>query len=775
MSARLHYAIPEGVCMPSTPDKPAKSTRAGRPAASAKPAKPGRKPLKIIGIVVAVIVGLLIVTAIVLPFVINPNDFKPRIAQLVHDKTGRTLDIEGNIKISIFPWLGVQIGPMQLSNAAGFGNMPFASINEADVHVRFLPLLRGEVQVGNIKLDGASIDLERNAAGRNNWQDMLDHLGKAPASAPAATEDKAAAGNTALDNLHIAGLQLSDTSLRWNDAQNHQQYTISNFDLDMGAFAPAQPVRLTLGLDFAGTNPAVTGHADFKGTLIADLAHRIYTADDAKLAVNASGDALPGGKLDATLIWKHIVANLQSDSIAVNQLDASAYGVTAHLDLQGKHVTRQPAFTGKLALDGFSPRAVLTALGHGNLVETRDPAALSSASAAFDFVATTHSAALQNLQLKLDDTSVSGQVTVRDFKSQALNFDLDIDTLNADRYLPPQKAATPDKPREPLDINKVSIPVRSLRSLNLDGHLAIGRIVLLGATVSKLDLGVSAHGGLVKLDPLSAALYSGTLAGRFQVDARGDTPGVSEDLTLKNVQAGALIKDMFKVERLSGGVDLHVGLQARGATVGEMRHTLDGRLEFAFSNGAYEGVNVWDSIARTYAKLKRLPAPAPAPKRTEFADVHGTATVRRGVLDNRDFVAALPYLKINGAGKVDLAESTLDYAVKAHVTGTPKVGAERDLGKLTGTTIPLRITGTFSDLSVRPDFGDALRDKAQAALDAKKAAAAKKLAEQKAAAQKKLDQQKAEAKKKADAKKAALKKKAQDKLKNLLGGGGGGA
>jgi AsmA protein len=230
-------------------------------------------------------------------------------------------------------------------------------------------------------------------------------------------------------------------------------------------------------------------------------------------------------------------------------------------------------------------------------------------------------------------------------------------------------------------------------------------------------------------------------------------------LTLKGVQAGGLVKDLFKVDRLSGSVDLQSVLHARGATVGEMRHTLDGHLKFAFSNGAYEGINVQDSIERAYAKLKRLPAPPAAPQRTEFADVHGTATVKRGILNNRDFVAALPYLKITGAGKVDLAENTLDYGVKAHITGTPKVGAERDLGKLTGTVIPLRITGTFSDLSVRPDLGDAAHEKVQAAVNARKAEL-----------QKQLDAQK----KKEDARKAELKKKAQDKLKNLLKGGGGG-
>ncbi|MDE2345521.1 MAG: AsmA family protein, partial [Gammaproteobacteria bacterium] len=104
-------------------------------ASSSKLVAKRRKPLKIIAISLAILLALIIITAIVLPFIFTPNDLKPRIAKLVQDKTGRELSISGDIKLSIFPWLGAQIGNMSLSNASGFGATPFASVNETDVHV----------------------------------------------------------------------------------------------------------------------------------------------------------------------------------------------------------------------------------------------------------------------------------------------------------------------------------------------------------------------------------------------------------------------------------------------------------------------------------------------------------------------------------------------------------------------------------------------------------------------------------------------------------------
>ncbi|HVC29143.1 MAG TPA: AsmA family protein, partial [Gammaproteobacteria bacterium] len=504
------------------------------------------------------------------------------------------------------------------------------------------------------------------------------------------------------------------------DAQKHQQYTISNLDMDMGAFASGIPLRLNTNFDFAGTNPALTGHASFKGTLTAELAKKIYTISNAKLDVDANGEAIAGGQMNAELLWQQAALNMDVGTLALNGLSASAYGLTLQADVEGQDLTKDPHFNGSLKLAAFSPRAVLQALGHGNLANTRDPQALTQASGSLNFIVTAASASVQNLSFKLDDTTLSGSAAIKDLNTRALAFDLNLDQMNADRYLPPQKAATLTQPREAIDINKVSIPVRTLRSLNLDGHLHVGQFTLLDVHTSDMDVSVSAHQGLVRINPLSVQLYGGALSGTAQIDASSDTPIVTEDLTLRDLQAGGLIQDLFKIKQLSGTANMHIATRGLGPTVSEIRHTLNGRMNFSFKNGALEGLNVWDAVERAYAQVKQLPPPPAAPDRTEFADMHGSATIKNGMLDNRDFAASLPFMNLSGAGKMDMAELTLDYNLKAHITGTPKLGGRTDLGGLAGTTIPLHITGTLSNLSVRPDFGDALRARVQDEIKTKK-------------------------------------------------------
>jgi AsmA protein len=159
-------------------------------------------------------------------------------------------------------------------------------------------------------------------------------------------------------------------------------------------------------------------------------------------------------------------------------------------------------------------------------------------------------------------------------------------------------------------------------------------------------------------------------------------------------------------------------------------------MSFVLKNGALEGVNVWDSIARAYAAVKGQVAPPPAPARTEIANLHGSANIVNGVLSNKDFAALLPFLSLGGEGKLDLADMTVDYNLKGKVTGTPRPAPGQDLSGLKGLTVPLHITGTLSNLNVRPDLGGVAKAKVDEALDKKK---------------------------------DELKKKAQDKLQDLLG------
>ena len=91
--------------------------------------------LKILGILIVTVVAVAVFAAIVFMLVFDPNDYKDKIAAGVKEATGRELVIEGDLRLSLFPWLAVEMGKTELGNAPGFDDAPFASFESARLSV----------------------------------------------------------------------------------------------------------------------------------------------------------------------------------------------------------------------------------------------------------------------------------------------------------------------------------------------------------------------------------------------------------------------------------------------------------------------------------------------------------------------------------------------------------------------------------------------------------------------------------------------------------------
>ena len=123
-----------------------------------------------------------VAAVIIVPMVFDPNDYKDEIKSLVEKETGRSWDLSGDIGLSIFPWLGFDLGPLTLGNAPGFPPDPFLKAERTRVHVALLPLLRKEIQMDTVTMTGLVVNLARDPAGKTNWDDLLAKTGGAKES-----------------------------------------------------------------------------------------------------------------------------------------------------------------------------------------------------------------------------------------------------------------------------------------------------------------------------------------------------------------------------------------------------------------------------------------------------------------------------------------------------------------------------------------------------------------------------------------------------------------
>lgn len=885
------------------------------------------KTIRIVGYTLATIVVFVIVAALALPYIVNPNDHKAEIAELVHNATGRKLTIAGNIRLSVFPWLGIRIDDVSLGNAPGFGTTPFVSIKEADVSVRLLPLVMHQrMQIGTVRLQGLQVHLARNKQGVFNWSDLLGK-GSGAGGTPAKS-----GGATSLAGLMLGGLHIDDATLTWADAVTGTHDSVTKVRLNTGAVRLGQPFALKLDFDVSADSPPTHGHIRLSTKVTADPGHDDYRLDHLKtdfditegkpalklegtlstsvtahpdigryqletgrLAVTPSGAALPLNAGHLTVNWQPLNANLKPLSVSVPSVTVNGLGLAAtvnartvqlagnarikgHLSLsaaslapflqalgsksaaklqsigkisahgdfsydpkaglarldsftltalgtqvlasatagelasapqisasitmpvvaassllpklegllpanmnaaaagkiglasqftvdleqasldvnkltltvagtrltvtgQAKHLFSEPVFDGRIHMRDASPRRLLEILAVP--VTTADPHALSRLSISSRVNAGTDSVALSRLDIHLDDTHLRGQLGINHFSGPAVDFDLAVDRIDVDRYLPPAAQRKSPGHEQSGAIGSIVLPFDLLNGLDVNGKLTIGRMRAFSIRSSNDRLGIQLANGKLRAYPLRANLYGGTYSGDVNIDAAARIPGLSMNETVSHIGVGKLIKDLTGIAHLSGTGDVHVRLTGRGRTLGEIRKTLTGDVSFSLKDGAIDGVNLWAAIRTARALLKHESPPAyTGPPRTEFTELSGTGKIRNGVLDNRDLLLELPFLRITGAGKLDLAKQTIHYDTSARVIGTPQFANSGNLSDLKGADIPLIIGGTFTKPTVVPNLKVVLEEHFR------------KMAEQKL---KQVENK--------------LKSKVTDALKNLFGGG----
>ena len=120
---------------------------------------------------------LLVLASIAVVAFVDPNDYKDDIAKAVRDRTGRDLKLDGNLSLSVFPWLAIETGHAELGYRTGFGAGPFIAVQSADVGVKLIPLLRGQFEVRRLRLDGLRVSLIKDQRGHTNWEDLTKSSG----------------------------------------------------------------------------------------------------------------------------------------------------------------------------------------------------------------------------------------------------------------------------------------------------------------------------------------------------------------------------------------------------------------------------------------------------------------------------------------------------------------------------------------------------------------------------------------------------------------------
>ncbi len=669
------------------------------------------KALRYVAYAAVALIALLAGAAVLLYALFDEARVKEELTQRVFAQTQRKLVIDGPLKLSLWPDVGVQIGHLTLSQKGGQGQ--FVALDAARLAVAVMPLLSKRVEVRRIEADGLAINLVKHKDGSLNTDDLGG--GEKTANKPA--EEKAAAQPLQFD---IAGIALRNAKVDWRDDAAGKTVSLSNLDLTTGrlqgdsASGRLHVEKLALAAKGAsdGERFALTLAAPFldlaqgaaKGegiTLSADLAgkDRTLAAKVAIAGIEGSAKALRIGKFSLDLDAKSGPSTVKGQLASPVAFDGEAQ-VLSLAQLAGTLDVASPALPMKQV------HLPLKGKVQANLAKKSATVALDTA---------------------LDESKIALRLDLRQFAPLALGFALDIDKLNVDRYLPPAPAgkAAPagsgggggggDAPAGG------KIDLTSLKTLNLDGTVKIGQLQAHRMKVSNLDARIAAKGGRLDLAPLSAALYGGTLAGSIGVNANNNEFAVKQ--ALSNVAIEPLLKDALDKDPLEGRGTVNLDITTRGDTVPALKKALAGSANVALKDGAVKGINLAKTLRDLKGKLggkQSSSADADGREKTDFSELTASFRIAGGVAHNDDLDMKSPFLRLGGKGDIDIGNDRLDYLAKVSVVGSSKGQDGKDLDHLKGLTVPVRLHGPFDKLAYKLEFGDLISEAAKAKVEAQK-------------------------------------------------------
>jgi AsmA protein len=619
--------------------------------------------LKKLSYLIIGIVAILVVAAVAFYVLFDPNDFRDRISTQVQSATGREFVIEGDLELSVFPWLAIEVGRTRLGNAPGFGDEPFAAFDEARLSVRLLPLLlRREVSVGVAELDGLHLNLAVDRTGRGNWEDLLE----AGEAAPVDDEPGKGSGG----DLEISGIGISDATLTYTDDQVGETYSLTGLGLSIGSIGQNRPITVAGGFDFEAQPADLRGSVEVRTDILIDTEAR---------------------------------------TIGLAGVEIRAAGVDIDADVEPFAYDGELAPVVSFQTEAFSLKSLMRALGIEPPV-TADPDALGRVMLGGTARVSPASIGVDNLSLAVDDTSFTGTVSVARDAAGTISVDLEGDSIDLTRYMAP---AT-DAEASAGEAVPVEIPADLIRAFNLRGTLTLAEARLSGLAFTAIELGVTARDGNLRMHPISAQLFDGSYEGDVRIDASGDTPVLSVNEQVRGVNLGSLAKAMFDQEDITGTINGSFRLTGRGADLGVVQQSLNGEMAMELLDGAWEGTDVWYELRRARALFKQEPVPEPpSPPRTRFSTVKLTGPVRDGVFRNDDLFAELPFMQVTGKGSVDLPAAEIDYRLSARVLKKPEFAGEMTAAELedfTEAVIPLRIEGPLADPSIQPDIEEMLKE-----------------------------------------------------------------
>jgi AsmA protein len=751
-----------------------------------------------------VILALVLLALLAFVATFDANNYKPQIIEQVESATGRTFAIDGDINLSIFPWIGLKVEGVALGNEKGFSAKKFAAIKQLDVKINVLPLLKKEVEINTIRLHGLEVSLEVAKNKSNNWASLSQP--DADADVKESPQEKSQQTvqqdeELPLQSLKVEGFEFVDAVIRYDDRSSDTKATVSELNLTTSAITFDEAIDIQFGARIESNQPAIDTRLDLSTQLTFNKELTEFNLRDFVFTVLAkANEFIP--QQEQIEIKSDIDVSMDDQRITLKQLQLSALGTTTIVDLTVSQFLQTPVIQGGIEVLSFNAREVARRVAVELPVMAKADA-LHQVSIKTKIELAGEKFQANDFNLVLDGSTLSGWIHVLNLAKQQLRYDLAFDQLNINDYMPPKPVEEPQPAAENITAGtaktdaakvdaatgdeKIELPVEMMRKLDIEGDFRIASLTAKEYQIKQFLMSIKASQGEINIKPLSMQVLQGQVNTALKVNVQKEKPVYAIDLDVNQVQVGPVANPFLvgmmgdKPLKMEGAANLIMAVKTTGDSVNQLKKASKGQIVFDMKETAVHGFDpefyMRSSIAnyvdsKGFGLSKTIMGGYKPREVTVFDTIHSTVNLANGKARTDDFLMSAKRVRVTAKGHVDIMHDTLDV-----VSSVSLPRGKTSVEKILDDPVFVHIYGPFDALEYKLDTDrlkksttDVLKNEAKAKLDAEKQRLKAKAEAEKKRLKAKADEEvrRAEEKARQELKKSTDKYK--DKLKNKLKG-----
>lgn len=548
--------------------------------------------IRILFVLVAV-VGLVIGALLLMP----GDKLGTILAEQVKAQTGRDLTLSGDVKLSFWPVLGMETGPVSFGNAPWAGSEPMLSAQSLAVGVDAAALMGGNLQIKRIVAENPVLRLELSD-GRGNWE--LSSPATTSTGSGGTTSSDASSAAVTLDQL-----ELTDARLIYIE-NGETSMDFSNVDLS------ARWPDVTAPMEMQAHMPVPGGAVDVDLT-IPDLP-AFSTGSVTPLVVNLTA---PGGSIRFS----------------------GRVNLTGEMD-------------GKMTVSSQDTHKMLAAFGQGGVSVPDGLGRVAEVSGQMTYTSDGR-ISLRDMVAQLDDNRLTGVADIQIAATPEITARLEAGDLDLSRAAGSENsggssgggssAQSDGWSKAPIDASALSLANGNIR-------LKANSIAVPGMTLGPSDLTLSIDRSRAVLEMHPATLFSGKLNGQVVANNRNGL-SVGGNLQVDGVDINQALSTLAGVERLSGSGSGALEFLGVGQSEDQIMRSLNGKGNISVGKGVISGFDLDRLMGRGNV----------AGGTTVFNSLTASFLIKDGNLTNNDLLMQLDNFRADGEGRVGLGARDIDY------------------------------------------------------------------------------------------------------------------